>query len=536
MYKIMVIDDEPIILNGVCDYLKSAGSHLDLDIYKSKNAFEAIRMMQKYKMDIVLTDIRMPGMSGLELQQKVLEYWPRVKVIFLTGYDDFNYVHDALRNGALDYIMKTEGYEKILEVIEKTIRGIQDEMQSKHYLEGAKRELKQSLWQEFVREILFREDSSREAINQQLRKLDFPLHQARPFLLVIGQIDGWNELYSFSDRSLMLYAVKNIAEEYLDHTAQSVCIVYNDSRLAWMIQPNDVNCDIGVIHQFIESIQHACKQTLTMTLSFIMASEYVSWEGISAKFKKLNQLSAYRFGSGEEALLNERSFSLYDMKPREWKPGEQIKKMSLLSSYLEQGKEQPFYKLLNELLTWMCEPEQPLSIRLEIFHSIGLVFISFLNHRNMMGGGSITFELEKMTRLDSYASHQEISTYFRRIAEQLFTDKKEEQLDRTGNLIARIQHYIQDHIAEDLTLITLAEVVYLNPSYLSRLYKQMTGMTISDYITGVRIDKAKSMLKSPKYKIQDISVALGFDSASYFTQFFKKNTGYTPLDYRALPS
>ena len=184
----------------------------------------------------------------------------------------------------------------------------------------------------------------------------------------------------------------------------------------------------------------------------------------------------------------------------------------------------------------MCEAEQPLSFRLEIFQAIGLVFISFLNHRNLTSGGSIPFELEKITRLDSYTSQEEISAYFRMIAEQLFADKKEEQLDRTGYLIARIQQHIQEHIAEDLTLITLAEVVYLNPSYLSRLYKQMTGMTISDYITGVRIDKAKSMLKSPKYKIQDISVALGFDSASYFTQFFKKNTGYTPLEYRTLSS
>ncbi|RAV23039.1 response regulator [Paenibacillus contaminans] len=437
MYKVMVVDDEEIIVNGVCDYLNTHNT-LDLDIYKSDNAFDAVSLMRKYRMDVVLTDIRMPGMTGIELQEQVLKYWPRSKVIFLTGYNEFTYIHTALRNGAVDYILKTEGYEKILEVVQRTIQEIEHEVRSKQYLEKAKEHMKHSIWQDYVLDLLHKEDISEELVNMRLTAIDFPLCVERPFMLIIGQIDRWLPKYNFSDRSLLLYAIRNIAEEYLSHTASCISVAYEHSKLAWMIQPSDPNCNVEYIHETFESIQRICSEILEMKISFIMSSEYCEWHQAYSKFAKLNELSSYRLGSGEECLLTEKSVPQQDENKSDWDRAVQMK----------------------------------------------------------------------------------------------MTENKEEQIDRTDKLISRIQQYINDNINQNLTLISLSEVVYLNPSYLSRLYKQVTGMNISDFITSVKVERAKEMLRNPKYRIQEISTALGFESPSYFTQLFKKNTGKTPLEFR----
>lgn len=101
-----------------------------------------------------------------------------------------------------------------------------------------------------------------------------------------------------------------------------------------------------------------------------------------------------------------------------------------------------------------------------------------------------------------------------------------------GQVAAILQQYIQENLHGDLSLTSLAGVVYLNPSYMSRLYKQLTGIKITDYINSVRIETAKKILCEGEHRIQDIAARVGFDSASYFSVFFKRITGMTPQEYR----
>jgi two-component system response regulator YesN len=105
--------------------------------------------------------------------------------------------------------------------------------------------------------------------------------------------------------------------------------------------------------------------------------------------------------------------------------------------------------------------------------------------------------------------------------------------ERTERIIQKLNRYIVEHLDKDLSLAILADAVYLNPSYLSNLYKTSTGRNISDYITELRVDKAKALLAESQAKVQDVAVAVGFDTAGYFTRFFKKHVGVTPQEFRS---
>ncbi|MBW7462077.1 response regulator, partial [Paenibacillus sepulcri] len=120
MYNLLIVDDEPRIVSGLYEQFLDWKPE-ELNVYRAYSPLEALAILTGSKMDIVLTDIHMPGMSGIELQQKIHERWPRCKVIFLTGYSDFDYIQSAMRNGGMDYILKVEGDEPILAAVGRAI-------------------------------------------------------------------------------------------------------------------------------------------------------------------------------------------------------------------------------------------------------------------------------------------------------------------------------------------------------------------------------------------------------------------------------
>lgn len=144
MYRLLIVDDEPYTVDGLYELLQDS-TMPELDLYKACSAEEALQWLLRVKIDIVLSDIRMPGMDGLQLRKKVKERWPLCKFIFLTGMNDAGYARQALRDGSVDYILKTEGDEPILKSIRAAIDALDRELLNDRHLLSAKVRLKQAL-------------------------------------------------------------------------------------------------------------------------------------------------------------------------------------------------------------------------------------------------------------------------------------------------------------------------------------------------------------------------------------------------------
>lgn len=426
MYRLLIVDDEPVIVNGLVE-LFSEPNDLNLEIYWAYSSFEAIERLTKTKMDIVLSDIRMPLKSGLELQKEIMLQWPRCKVIFLTGYNDFAHVQEAMRNGSIDYVLKTEGDEKLLETVEKAIVSLKKEVEIDHLIQEAKRHILRalpSLQQEFLWDLLQGDSYSLQTMPKQFSDLQIRLDADAPVLLVLGRVDNWKQDISPSDRLRLLYAIQNIAEEYMSVSSSVFSIVYDRSKLVWMIQPqiqdnsnkNSIEESwkrtILFIHGMLELLQSTCKDLLNLPISFVAASEPVAWKGTAEKFEALKSVFSQGFGMSTE---------LYQV---------------------------------NELTV------------------------------------------------------------------------------KGNEYITKVEGYIRQNVSGDLSLACIGEAVGLNPSYLSRLYKQVTGQGLSSLITEVRMMKAKAMLQDKKYKIHEISKHVGFVSDHHFYRFFKKAMHMTPQEYR----
>jgi two-component system response regulator YesN len=160
------------------------------------------------------------------------------------------------------------------------------------------------------------------------------------------------------------------------------------------------------------------------------------------------------------------------------------------------------------------------------------MFLSYINRYNLTDKVAFKIGLNKLTRVDDHPSWEEAVSYFKELAEVLFSIKDNYGENSASTAVHLIKQYIAEHMNEDLSLAKLAEKVYFNPSYLSRLFKQNTGINLLSYINEVRLERAKELLKNNDLKIYEIAIAVGYESASYFTQFFKRTLKISPQEYR----
>ncbi|MDF2925964.1 MAG: hypothetical protein K0R57_4878 [Paenibacillaceae bacterium] len=578
MYRILVVDDEPYVVDSLEEMLADAYSGR-LDVCKAYSVEDAIALLDRSKADIVISDVRMPGMGGLALHREIRKRWPACKVIFLTGYDDFGYIQDSLRTGGVvDFILKMEEDERVLAAVNKAIGEIEAQTDHSRALSQARYRLKEAvplLQQEYWLHLLREPPDSLAAIDRQFAALDIPFSGEEPVLVIAGKVDRWQEDVTWSDKSLLLYAIANIAQELLGTEVRFAQANWDYNSLVWFLQPGDRRKQgtgtepggtadpvenkqtepdgethpahtWGMLRAYawgmLEAIQTACSRFLKLSVSAAAASEPCSWSGVGEKADSLKFILSSEDGSGAEmVLIDERE--LYAPKTGDSAPDPaypapayeqrfryKMKGLGLLESYLERGEEAAFLAQFHELAQTM--EGAPATLRLEFFCSLSVLLLSCINRRDAAVLAPAGISLDKLTDLKLHASWKEAIHYFAYVAGQLFRLQEGEQNRSQDHLIERLHDHINQHLCDDLSLTRLASLVHLHPFYLSRLYVRLTGISLSDYITQARMAKAKELLAANVLKIHEISSAVGYEFAPSFSRIFKKLWGMTPQEFR----
>lgn len=555
MFRVMLVDDEPIAVDYLLDMLREAKQR-DVELSKAYSGFEAIERMNAGKVDILLTDIRMPGMSGLDLADHTLKKWPRCKIIFLTGHNDFDYIQHALRQGSVDYVLKTEGDEVILQAIDKAIASLTAEIQSVSILERAQHNLKTVrpiLRRDYLFDYTLGEPDLAANRRKRFAELEIGLDADLPVMIGYGRIDDWSHYPEAADRSLMLYSVHNIAEEYMSSVIRFVPLQHANYRFVWFIQPRPAEDGEGGIGEAswlrtyhyvsgtMEMIQATCRNLLKLSVSLALSFQPSSWEAIAEKIESLKLLLSSGFGGSGEMLVSDRelsaAFSKQDSRLyfAESELRTKMRKLDLLEAHLDNGEAESFIALFEKLtqIPDMLIAEEKINfLTMELFGQVSAFFISYLNRRNWMQRAVEVIPLDKLLHLKTHNTWHEAAGQFGKLGVQIAEWNGKDKADRSHDIIRVLHQYVNDYLHEELSLTRLSEVVYLSPPYLSRLYKQLTGTNLLDYLTDVRIAKAKHLLKTTELKVHEIAARVGFESAPYFTRLFKKVTNFTPKDYR----
>ncbi len=552
MYSLLIVDDEPIIVNSLYNLFKHS-EEFNLNVYKAYSGSEAMEKLKKIKIDIIITDICMPKIDGIKLQEEIVQHWPRCKVILLTGYDDFNYAQGAIRKGGVDYVLKIEGDEVICEAIKKAIEKISEEEASEKLILMAKEQMSKMLpfmQKEFFIEMLQGLSYFPEERMNRFSELKIPLKSDWPVLILLTRVDNWKN-YGYSERNLeVIYKIQSIFEEYLKSMVNYFSIFMDDSMMLWFIQPRQKVLDkaredewnkvLSFVHGTLTSTQKSCRDLLGVSISHAVSKGFCQWEELAYRFEMLKLILNRDFGFGQEMILTDSQIGNLagDTRYEEYiscviAVQQHLKKLPMLSLYLEIGQKEEFKKVFSSIIEYMSgEKYMKYGLAAEVYYSIALVFQSCLNKMVILRKIADKMDLSKLMNMDKHASWNEINEYFQQLAKYVFEYRTERNSENNYKIIKKVQTYILEHLYEDLSLTALADVVYLNPAYLSRLYKQTTGQGLNEYILDIKLCKAREMLSNKTIKINKIAVKLGFGSHAYFCKFFKKHMQMTPQEYR----
>ncbi|MDR6551849.1 response regulator [Paenibacillus qinlingensis] len=550
MIRLMLVDDEPLAVNYLADALMEL-DWLDAEIIKAYSGMEALNKFGDGKIDLLLTDIRMPGMSGMELADLTREKWPRCRVIFLTGYNDFSYAQTAIRKGGIDYVLKTEGDEAIIHAIRKALDDIARELDSEEILKRSREQLHvavPSLQRDYLLQLAQGEVDSLDARIRRFAELEIALDARRPVHIALGRIDEWGSFVLPGDRALLYYSIQNIAEEYLKETLNFAAFPYDRGRYVWLVQSraseertSAEEHTYKLLAGHAELIQAATKSLLKVPISLILASAPCLWEDLAIRADSLKiQLAGGAF-NGQEVLMRElpdaigeerRSskdfFAENDLRAY-------LRNLDLLETYLDKGEREACRNLFAELAvksSVLPVGQEGELLKLELVVNLSAFLITYVNKRRLASLIGSAFSLEALIQLPVQTDLTATVRHLAAMADSLAEYNGRKQAEQTTDMIGRIRQYVNEFLNEELSLTKLSELVHLSPPYLSRMYKQTTGQGLLEYVTEVRMNRSKQLLRTTEHKIQDIAGLVGLDSAAYFTRLFKKETGVTPLEYR----
>lgn len=555
MYRLLIVDDEEQIVDWLFELFKLETS-LDLDVYKAYSGTEALDWLNRTAIDIVLADINMPGISGIELMKRIKESWPSCRVIFLTGYDDFDYIYTAQKYDGVDYLLKSESDREIIKAVVKAVNEIETSFKNSELITDAKEQMRKTIplmQRDFVNDLIDGVIYSSCNIQQNFDELDIPLTAAHPVLILIGRIDPAEGSIPSKERRDALCTVNMVIEKYMRQDLSYVYVIHERSYIIWFIQPaaslkkyggTDVPDTIwkvtgNCIRDVIRCVQSSCRESMGFTVSFALESRPGGWSTITDRYIVLRRQLNSRIGTGNEMILIE------DYVPGKKTSGNHagngngesfipLKMASAMSNYLESGQRREFFELMSYIADGLRAVKSKNYIpAIEIYYTIALQFVSYINRYGLEEKIAFKVGLYKLLRLDEHGTWNDAVDYLFKLADILFEIQNDEQKTRTDNIVAQVKQHIRRNIQNGLSVYSLGEFIHLNPIYLSRLFKQSTGTNLSDFIIDERIKEAKKLLENNEMKIHEIAQAVGCTSSNYFSRMFKKSTGITPQEYRS---
>lgn len=509
MFRVLIVDDEPVIRKGITSFIDWEKEGIMVDDQYANGA-EALSALEKQPYDILITDIKMPLLGGIELTKKALELYPWLKVILISNYSDFEYVKEGLKLGAVDYLLKlTLKKDDLLAVLRRCITMLKEERK------------KDSELNRYQQEAVYLE---RKRVEQEMKKLivqeqpSFSSTEWAPswlehsYACVYLMLDGAEELRENHGFLYMQFLLEEWQKMFYKQIEIGTAMIVAESSL-FLILP-DLNG--AEQQQLIQWKQYIEKEWHVSTSAGIVTEQGINnyFKGFTDSFSACQR----RFfeGLGGFYHMNRSENIKIDKKIHDWWPFfDMISNGDPTSSAIEYA-----LKLWNGgSLPSEQVKQEACSLLTGTYRLLGAEESMLPELHDLL------FKAETIDQMVSMLVCQleEIRTTF---TPKLIDHGYDEEL------IKKALEYIAAHYTENITLQSVADIVHLSKSYFSLYFKKQTGRNFVDYLIDLRIREAKRLLVENENRIYDVAEAAGFKDVKYFSKVFKKVTGLTPMTYR----
>lgn len=515
----MIVDDEVLAVEYLKDLIPWE-KHGFVIVGEAYNGKKALELYQKYKPQIIIADISMPGMNGLELSSEIIKCDDYIKIILLTSYKDFEYAKKAVKIGVFDYILKHElNEESLLEELQRIKVKIQEDEKVKR-LEA----------QEIIKRLLEGKtikDESRKFINNILgnKNQNFMLLLIKkkiPYPVIQYNIEEY--IKDIEDNTLFDLDNYKILENV--HYIESIKIKENLNAVLLSIKNIRSQKEIyDTFYQIITEIEEKYKKISNSTLCAAVTSIANTNDSFSKAFNKAEKILEYSIFFNKEKILGlEDSSYLFSTSDKAF-----INEFKDIKDKMDKFDQEGVKKVIDNIFANIASPY----FDLQGFKNIckGLIFILESFRKN-----NAIISLEEMLKkkkdnIDSWYNYKDINYWFVDEFREAIVEVQKSSLKSYSKKIQMVIKHIQKHYAEDLVVEKVAEEVGISGIYLSQLFKKETGKTFLTYLTDYRIEFAKGLLESNKYNVNEVAELVGYSTSQYFSKIFHKTTGVTPKYY-----
>lgn len=525
MYRILVVDNEPYVVDWIA-FLIETKSRQEVDVCRAYTAKEALQWLGKTRIDVLVSDISMPGMDGLELAGIVKEQWPYAKVVLITAYAEFDYAVTAIRNNVVGYVLKNQGDDVIFAEIERAMElvEIQIEHESREPLQDIHYILPM-LQSRLLQDILENDGDFDERKEEQLQSVGIFLKadtSVRIMLCDIRNGGGADDVVKnyYARQDIIAQVEKKLGDFYSIWP-----VLISGRRVVWLLhlqQPERFQMqENALIQGRIELLQ----DTVKPECSFVLYAKPVCLRDVKEIYAKLEKTI------GRMTPLSETFFIA---------EGTEVKDVRIdigvisrrIGYWLEENRKELF---LNAIAFYEDKIRQNALGQEEcynLYYTIAIQLNCYLEKLEIPE----TQDMLQLKRQLFYPpadgswteKFEDLSVLFRGTVEA-------EERIKSGiiqNTVDELKKYIREHIQEDISLTRLSEVTGYNTNYLSRIFRLQTGKTLTEYIAWEKLERIGSLMRDPARNITDIAEETGFRTRTYFNRFMKKWTGKSPKDYR----
>lgn len=535
MVQLLIVDDEIHVVERFSTTIdwKSAGVE---QVHKAYSAMEALTLLEQFSIDVVITDIQMPGMSGLQLIAEIHRRWPKTKCILLSGYSDFNYAKEAIQYQTQDYLLKPVTEADLLNTLQRVIDKLKkewEEVVSNQRLTYTLRENLPLLRGNLLHDLLQGRRMSPEALHDKMRMLELTDYIGFQFAIMMIRLEEYFLEYDQRSLSLMEYAISNMVEELYGneydiwHTKDA-----HDYLVFVMRKKQESSYDPGDSAGFertATTLQSAVKSYLKGKISILVSSWGLFPQDLVTLYNRSVAVFRRRIGNEHELFMRLEDDQIHtDIQTLQ-----SLYEPPTLNHLLDAGRwddvEEKLRFTLDEMERGYAGSQEHL---LEVYFTIASAY-AYIAHKNGRQLSQLMKDdYDRMTEGTPFRSINQLREWSLRTLHKMKADMDQETKDSRVSLINAIRSFVDQNLAGDISLQTIADHVYLHPVYVSKIYKLETGDNLSDYVNRIRMDKAAYLLKSSQDKIYEIAAQLGYQRPHSFNHAFKKYFGMTPQEYR----
>lgn len=533
--KALIVDDEKHVRDAIRLLVDWQRYRID-ELYEASEGEAAIRVIKERKPEIVFTDMRMPVKDGVELLRWIHHHSPECKTIVISGHDDFDYVRNTVKYGGVDYILKPIDEEELNESLAKAVESWRRDAEARRkqqMLHIGFNQIKPVYWDKTFSALVQGEAVPNDFASEFLKEFGLAHlpETAQIALVSLESIPKFIKRKFTSDLDLLFFTLANIAREYLQQGSLGYAFRYWNSPhelviVFWGEQNRLANRMLDLNEGIFRTLGARLEIGIGTRKKFL-GGLLESYQEAQNALKQRNLLQAvgriHQYGASDNASVPALSFDKYEAHFRAALISAQESEIKAAAAqWIADMRALPHISV-EQLAAWNHEYS---------------VFKSRLYNEFLQSGSSdsridLATESKLLIPLDEHGKFS-----FKMLKEELTQDllKLSDALSRVRkrehHIIYEIVDYIERHYSEDITLQHISERFYLSREYISRKFKQEMKENISDYLTRIRIDQAKLLLRNPQLKIHEVAEMVGYRDEKYFSKVFKKMTDCSPNQYR----